>query len=402
MQLPDFKREKVEVLSKRLMEPNAFIQVLIGPRQVGKTTAIHQVLAGFHGQTVYASADAPAPPDVEWIERMWQRAWNKAAQGSNVLLALDEIQKVQGWAESVKAFWDRQLYAENPVRVLLCGSSSLQVHSGVSESLAGRFELVRMSHWSFTEMNICFGWDLDTYIYYGGYPGAALLINEWERWADYVQQSLVETVIGKDILLMHQVKKPALLRQLYALGSDYAGQIVSYQKLLGQLQDAGNTTTLAHYQQLLDGAYLLKGLQKWHGISVRTRGSSPKWQPYNTALVTSQSGLGQLSWKENSSRWGRLVEIAVGAHVLNQALEQGIQVYYWREKNNEVDFVLQKGKRIMAIEVKSGILPKRYPGLNSFQKRFPESSILVVGADGVPVEDFLCASLTEHSTIWQL
>lgn len=395
MQLPDFKREKVEVLSRRLLEENVFIQVIAGPRQVGKTTAIYQVLAEFQGQTLYASADAPAPPGPEWIEHMWQSAWKKAAQGSPVLLALDEIQKVQGWAESVKALWDRQRYAENPVRVILCGSSSLQVQSGVSESLAGRFELVRMPHWSFAEMHSCFGWDLDDYIYYGGYPGAALLKNEWERWADYIQQSLVETVIGKDILLMHQVKKPALLRQLYALGCDYAGQIVSYQKFIGQLQDAGNTTTLAHYQQLLNGAYLLAGLQKWHGTTIRTRASSPKWQPYNTALVTSQSGLGPLSWQEDPLRWGRLVEIAVGAHILNQALEQGIQAYYWREKNKEVDFVLQKGKSILAIEVKSSILPKRYPGLKEFQKQLPEASILVVGADGLSVQEFLLARLSD-------
>lgn len=396
MQLPDFQREEVTVLSRRLTPPAPFIQVLLGPRQVGKTTAVHQVLEAWDGETVYGTADAPAPPGAEWVEQLWQTAKIKAAQGMPVLLAFDAIQKVQGWAESVKALWDQQRYAENPVRLLLCGSSSLQVHSGVSESLAGRFELVRMPHWSFSEMERCFDWDLDTYLYYGGYPGAAQLANEWERWSDYVQQSLVESVIGKDILLMHRVQKPALLRQLYAIGCDYAGQIVSYQKLLGQLQDAGNTTTLAHYQQLLDGAYLIKGLQKWHGTTIRIRASSPKWQPYNTALVTSQSGLGPLHWQEDLLRWGRLLEIAIGAHVINQATEQGIEVYYWREKNSEVDFILQKGNRVLAVEVKSGSIARGYRGLKQFQKRCPEASIMVVGAGGVAVEDFLRARLRDY------
>lgn len=393
MYLPDFKRNKVGLLSKRLQKKCPFIQVLLGPRQVGKTTAVHQILDTWEGEGMYGSADAPAPPGPDWIEQMWRAAEIKAAQGKPTLLALDEIQKVQGWAETVKALWDRQRYAPNPIHLLLCGSSSLQVHSGVSESLAGRFELIRMPHWSFSEMERCFGWDVNSYIFYGGYPGAAMLGSDWERWADYVQQSLIEAVIGKDILLMHRVQKPALLRQLYALSCDYAGQIVSYQKLLGQLQDAGNTTTLAHYQQLLDSAYLVRGLQKWHGTSIRTRSSSPKWQPYNTALVTSQSKIGPRSWQEDTIRWGRLVEIAVGAHIVNQAIEEGIQVYYWREKGKEVDFVLQKGPRIVAIEVKSGNIPKTHPGLKLFQKRCPEASSLAVGADGVNVEDFLRADL---------
>lgn len=397
MHLPDFKRNKVGLLSKRLGEETPFIQVLLGPRQVGKTTAVHQILKSWRGEGVYGTADAPAPPGPDWIERMWHTAEARSAQGKPTLLALDEIQKVQGWAESVKSLWDRQRYTPNPIRLLLCGSSSLQVHRGVSESLAGRFELIRMPHWSFCEMESCFGWDLFTYLFYGGYPGAAVLGGDWERWADYVQQSLVETAIGKDILLMHRVQKSALLRQLYALSCDYAGRIVSYQKMLGQLQDAGNTTTLAHYQQLLDGAYLVRGLQKWHGTSIRIRSSSPKWQPYNTALVTSQSRLGPESWQEDPQRWGRLVEVAVGAHLVNQASEEGVYVYYWREKGKEVDFVLQKGSRVTAIEVKSGTVPQTYPGLKLFCKRYPEASAFVIGgAEGITLQDFLRSSLEDY------
>ncbi len=394
MQLPAFQRKKVDILRQRLEESSPLIQVLLGPRQVGKTTAALQLLNKWEGSTVYGSADAPTALGPEWVERMWQKAVMKAKKEGPVLLALDEIQKVQGWAESVKSLWDSLSLADHSVRLVLCGSSSLQMQSGMTESLAGRFELLSLSHWSLPEMEHCFGWDVETYILYGGYPGSAAFLSDWERWADYIRQSLVETVIGKDILLLHRIQKPALLRQLYALSCDYAGQIVSYQKLLGQLQDAGNTTTLAHYQKLLEEAYLVRGLQKWHGTQIRTRASSPKWQPYNTGLVTSQSGLSPQEWRNDMQCWGRLVETAVGAHILNQALDEGIRVFYWREKNKEVDFVLQKGSRIAALEVKSGIVPRRHPGLELFRKRWPEAATWVVGEGELSVEDFLRNSLS--------
>ncbi|RQD76536.1 ATP-binding protein, partial [Desulfonatronospira sp. MSAO_Bac3] len=370
MQLPEFKRQKVYTLGQRLQEQQPFIQVVLGPRQVGKTTAVLQVKESWGRASIYESADSPAPPGTDWIEQAWQAAEYKTAAEGPVLLILDEIQKVQGWAECIKALWE-QRNSLNQIRLVLCGSSSLQIQGGLTESLAGRFELIRMSHWSFVEMEKCFQWDLDTYLYYGGYPGAARLRDDWTRWGDYVQQSLVETAIGKDILLMHRVQKPALLRRLYALSCDYAGQIISYQKLLGQLQDAGNTTTLAHYQHLLEGAYLVQGLQKWHGTKIRTRSSSPKWQPRNTALVTSQSGLAPADWRAEAKMWGRLVEIAVGAYLVNQGEEEGVEVYYWREKNREVDFVLKKGNRLAAIEVKSGQFSKAHSGVGAFQKHWP-------------------------------
>lgn len=394
MQLPVFQRNKVDILKQRLQEPSPLIQVLTGPRQVGKTTAVLQLLQKWDGPTVYGSADSPNALGSDWVERMWQTAARKTEQDEQVLLALDEIQKVQGWAESVKALWDRQAYSDTPLRLLLCGSSSLQVQSGITESLAGRFELLCLTHWSLSEMEQCFGWDADTYILYGGYPGSAPFLSDWQRWANFIRQSLVETVIGKDILLLHRIQKPALLRQLYALSCDYAGQIVSYQKLLGQLQDAGNTTTLAHYQQLLEEAFLVRGLPKWHGTKIRTRASSPKWQPYNTGLATAQSGLPPQELQRDVQRWGRLVEIAVGAHILNQALEEGIQVFYWREKNKEVDFVLQKGEQIAALEVKSGTVPKRHPGLELFRKRCPRAFTWIVGEEGLSVEDFLRSGLS--------
>ena len=379
----------------RLREDRPLVQVVLGPRQVGKTTAVLQVCQEWTGPTVYASADAPAPPGNEWIEQAWKSAQFKSttAQGP-VILVLDEIQKVQNWAEQIKKLWDQTRYEANPIRLVLCGSSSLQIQQGLTESLAGRFEIIRMPHWSYSEMAQCFGWGLNQYILYGGYPGSASMIDDWLRWADYIQQSLVETAIGKDILLLHRVEKPALLRQLYALSCDYAGQIVSYQKLLGQLQDAGNTTTLAHYQHLLEGAYLLKGLQKWHGTKIRTRASSPKWIPRNTALVTSQSGLSPDEWQTEPKRWGRLVEIAVGAHLVNLGEDQGIEAYYWRERNKEVDFVLKKGHRLVALEVKTVSVGKPHTGLVQFQKHWPETMSWIISPDGLDLADFLNSDLT--------
>ncbi|MDZ7760293.1 MAG: ATP-binding protein [Desulfovermiculus sp.] len=379
----------------RLREDRPLMQVLLGPRQVGKTTAVLQACQEWSGPTVYASADAPAPPGGEWIEQAWNTAQFKSASAQKkVLLVLDEIQKVHNWAEHIKKLWDQSRATLPPIHLVLCGSSSLQIQQGLTESLAGRFEMLRMPHWSYNEMKQCFGWDLEQYIVYGGYPGSASMIADWQRWTDYIQHSLVETAIGKDILLLHRVEKPALLRQLYALSCDYAGQIVSYQKLLGQLQDAGNTTTLAHYQHLLEGAYLLKGLQKWHGTKIRTRASSPKWQPRNTALVTSQSGLPPDEWRADHKRWGRLVEISVGAHLLNKGEDQGITVYYWRERNQEVDFVIKKGNRLAALEVKSSALGKTHSGLSKFQNRWPEAKAWIVGPDGLDLADFLSCDLT--------
>jgi len=172
----------------------------------------------------------------------------------------------------------------------LLGSSPLLVQQGLSESLAGRFEILRIGHWSFSEMRDAFGLTVDQYLYFGGYPGSAALINDEERWRRYLLDSLIETTLARDILLMNRVDKPALLRQMFRLGCEYSGQILSYQKMLGQLQDAGNTTTLAHYLDLLSGAGMLCGLSKFSSEVVRQRGSSPKLQVLNNGLMTAQSG----------------------------------------------------------------------------------------------------------------
>ncbi|MBU4386575.1 MAG: ATP-binding protein [Actinobacteria bacterium] len=383
-----YTREINKLLLRRIKEPRRFIQVLYGPRQVGKTTAIKQVLEQIDKPSHYASADQPTLRDRTWLEQQWEVGRSLAKRRAAVLV-LDEIQNVPDWSEVVKRLWDEDTLARSRLRVVLPGSSQLLVQKGLTESLAGRFEALRAGHWSFKECADYFGWDLETYIIYGGYPGAAALIRQHGRWAKYIQDSLIEPTISRDILLMTRVDKPALLRRLFALGCEYSGQVLSFQKMLGQLHDAGNTTTLAHYLELLNGVGFLAGLGKFSGQAVRKRGSSPKLQVYNTGLVTAQSGLSFREARNDGGFWGRLVESAVGAHLLDIAANRNVRLYYWREGDREVDFVLQAGKKTVAIEVKSGADRGRLPGMAAFTKRYSPSHKLLVGSGGIPVGEFL-------------
>lgn len=386
---PEFQRNLVDRLKRRMSEPRRFMQVVTGPRQVGKTTAVHQVLAGWPSPYHYATADLPAPPQPVWIEQQWEMARLRSKEGQPVVLALDEIQKVTRWSEVVKRCWDEDTHKGKDIRVIILGSSALLVKAGLDESLAGRFEILHAPHWTFRECEACFNWGIDRYLYFGGYPGAAPLVEDEERWSQYIRDSLVETTLSKDILLLTRVEKPALLRQLFMLACEYAGRIVSYQKLMGQLQDAGNTTTLAHYQRLLEGARLIWGLPKWHGKAIQRRASSPKWLVLNTALMTAVSGLEFSGWRNDPNRWGRLIEAAIGAHLINSTLGTGIGVYYWRDRDREVDYVLQLAHKMFAVEVKSGLFKGRHSGLSAFIQKFPGAHPLLVGRDGIPVEEFL-------------
>ena len=302
---------------------------------------------------------------------------------------LDEVQKVPRWSETVKRLWDADTRARRPLKVVLLGSAPLLIQQGMTESLAGRFEIVHLSHWTLAEMKQAFGWAVDQFIFYGGYPGAAPLVAEPERWARYVRDSLIETTISRDVLLLSRVDKPALLRRLFELGCAYSGQILSYTKMLGQLQDAGNTTTLAHYLELLAGAGMLVGLQKYAAGASRQRGSSPKLQVLNTALMTAQSGVSLAGVRRDRLFWGRIVESAVGGHLANAAAAGICEVFYWRERSHEVDFVVRVGKTVTAIEVKRGRARDSVPGLAAFGAAFPRARKLLVGGDGIAVEEFL-------------
>ena len=383
-----YQRPQGAVLAGRLAEPRRFIQVVAGARQVGKTTLVQQVTAAAGLPVRFVSADEPTLRGPEWIEQQWDAA-RLLASRTGAILVIDEVQKAAGWPESVKRLWDEDTRAKLPLRVVLLGSAPLLIQRGLSESLAGRFEILRLPHWSAAEMNAAFGWPVGRFIFYGGYPGAASLVTDHDRWVRYIQDSLIETTISRDVLLLTRVDKPALLRRLFELGCRYSGQILSYTKMLGQLQEAGNTTTLAHYLELLGTAGLLTGLSKYSGRAVRQRGSSPKLQVLNTALMTAPSGLTPAEARADGEFWGRLVESAVGAHLANAAQAGVCELFYWREQNREVDFVVRAGRAITAIEVKSGRAASAQPGLAAFTEAFKPQRKLLVGGDGIPVEEFL-------------
>jgi len=306
------------------------------------------------------------------------------------VLALDEIQKIPGWSETVKRLWDEDTSASSPLRVLVLGSAPLLIERGLTESLAGRFEMLHVPHWPFTEMRAAFGWTVEQYVFHGGYPGAAALIDDHARWRRYILDSLIETTIARDVLLLSRVDKPAVLRRLFELACLYSGQVLSYTKMLGQLQDAGNSTTLAHYLDLLAGAGMVMGIQKFAGDAARRRGSSPKLQVLNTALLTAQVARTPAEARGDPELWGRLVESAVGAHLANAAQGGDLSLWYWRERNREVDFVTQVGGTVTAIEVKSGRAPSAHAGTTAFVEAFrPKRTLMVGSGGGIPLEEFL-------------
>jgi predicted AAA+ superfamily ATPase len=389
-----FRRTQGDELARRLAEPRRFLQVVAGPRQVGKTTLVQQVTETSGLPVVFATADEPTLRGPDWVAQQWEAA-RLAMEADGAVLVLDEVQKAANWAESVKRLWDEDTRHRRPLKVVLLGSAPLLIQRGLSESLAGRFEVLRMPHWSLAEMRAGFGFTLEQYLYHGAYPGAAPLVDDPKRWAGYIRDSLIETTIARDVLLLMRVDKPALLRRLFELGCRCSGQVLSYTKMLGRLQDAGNTVTLAHYLDLLAAAGMLVGLPKYAGQVVRSRGSSPKLAVLNTALMTAQSGLSPAEARLDHEFWGRLVESAIGAHLANAQAAGVCEVFYWRERNREVDYVVKAGRTVTAIEVKSGRVGEALPGMAAFAETFKPQRMLVVGGDVISVEQFLLKPVEE-------
>jgi hypothetical protein len=391
--MTNFERSIVDQLVTRLLEPRRFVQALVGPRQVGKTTAVGQAQRRLEasGLTVlFASGDTPLLPGPGWIDEQWEAARTARPASEPVVLALDEVHKIPGWAERVKANWDRDTREGRDVRVVVLGSSPLIVSQRLGESLAGRFEVLPATHWSFSECREAFGWDLDTYLFHGGYPGAAPLIGEFDRWRSYILESLVETTVSRDVLAMGRIDKPALLRQLFYLACEYSGQIVAYSKLLGQLHDAGNTTTLSHYLHLLEKVWMVAGVQKFSGSTVRKRASSPKLLVLNTALMSAVRGIPFAEARSDSAYWGRLVETAAGAHLAAAGQGTQQQLYYWRHRGLEVDYVVEAPSRLTALEVKSDReRDESARGLDAFVARYQPQVVRLIGAGGTPLADFL-------------
>lgn len=387
-----YQRAEKAVIQKRLQEePRRFIQVIYGPRQVGKTTLVRQVIKDMNASNTFVAADAIPAGDRIWIAQQWENARLIQNQNPEIphLLIIDEVQKIDNWSEQVKAEWDRDTAEERDIRVILLGSSRLMLQQGLTESLAGRFEAIYLGHWSYKEMKEAFGLSPEEYIWYGGYPGAITLKEDEDRWKNYVRDALLETSISKDILMLTRVDKPALMKRLFEIGSAYSGQILSFTKVMGQLADAGNTTTLANYLELLNEAGLLAGLEKYSPNLVRKRSSSPKFMVHNTAIMSGISNETPETLQADHRAWGRWVESAVGAHLVNQAFkEKKLTIYYWREGNEEVDFVVEYKKRIIALEVKTSKVGG-LTGLNAFANQYRPEKSLVIGTDGIPWQEFL-------------
>ena len=385
-----FERSELQLLKKRVAEPRKFIQVVMGPRQVGKTTLVSQLFNQLEIPGLFESADAVGAANLVWLEQIWEtaRMKMKIQSANEFLLIIDEIQKISNWSETVKKLWDYDSFNKMQLKVILLGSSRLLLQQGLTESLAGRFENIYMTHWTFEEMHQAFGWNADTYAWFGGYPGSAGLINDELRWKKYIRDSLIETSISKDILMLTRIDKPALLKNLFELGCIYSGQILSFTKMQGQLQDAGNTTTLSHYLKLLETAGLLGGLEKYSSASIRKRSSSPKFQVHNNALLSAQNAGTFSEITKNPVEWGRIIESAVGAYLVNQSILNSCTFYYWRERNDEVDFILENQGKIIAIEVKSSYSRSK-TGIEAFHRKFNPFKSYCIDNNGIPWQEFL-------------
>jgi uncharacterized protein len=384
------ERIQLHELTKRTLEPRNFIQVLMGPRQVGKTTMASQMLKKVNFPYIFESADAVSAVNSRWIEQIWEmaRLKMKVQSAKEFILVIDEVQKIPNWSETVKYLWDSDTVNEINIKVVLLGSSRLLMNKGLTESLAGRFETMYLGHWSYGEMAEAFHWNANQYAWFGGYPGGAELIEDEDRWKNYINNSLIETSVSKDILMLTRVDKPALMKRLFEIGSQYSGQILSFTKIQGQLHDAGNTTTLSHYLNLLDTAGLLGGIEKYAADIIRKRSSSPKFQVHNNALLSAQKNEYFAEITQKPTEWGRIIESALGAHLINHSISQNYSVYYWRERNYEVDFILERRGKLISIEVKSND-SQNNKGLEVFNSMYKPDKFYLISNKGLSWQEFL-------------
>ena len=388
MLLPAYQRPLVAKLVQRMNEPRNHIQMLIGPRQTGKSTALQQALEHVDIPAHVASASIDASSR-DWLRAQWSLARRLISESNpSALLVIDEIQIVDQWSSVVKELWDEDAWNGVDLRVVLSGSSSLLLQKGLKEGLTGRFEVIRSTHWNYSECAKAFGYTLDEFLFVGGYPGGAKLHNDKARWLDYMNDAVIDPSISKDVIALEEVRKPALMERLFRLGASYSSQELSYRKIMGQLDDAGNTTTLAHYLALLNDAGLLCGLTKFDPKLTRERSSSPRFMVYDTSLMVATYGMYRDFLLTDPERKGRLVESAVGAYLLARSKVDHFDVHWWREGASEVDFVISQGDETVAIEVKSGRV-KSLKGMADFINRFPRSRSLVIGSNDCSVESFL-------------
>ena len=359
--LPFLKQLDVNIAAK-----NSLIQVIIGPRQVGKTTTILNYLEQhLKNKAHYVSADQIFHSTPQWVEEQW-----RFAHQQNKMLIIDEIQKCENWPEIIKSLWDEFKRKKIELKCVLLGSSSLQIQKGLTESLTGRFQLIYAYHWNYKESHDGYGLNFEQYLKFGGYPGSYQFLNT-QNWESFVKNSIVSTVIEKDILQYSTVKSPTLFKQAFEILISYPAQEISYTKLLGQLQNKGNVELIKYYIRLYEGAFLVRSLEKFSNKKIKIKTSSPKILPMAPCLYF----LNILDEYSSEER-GHAFELLVGT----QLVRTGHELYYWREGKYEVDYILKKGKKIWAIEVKSG-RNKTTSGLQKFRDEYPHSSAVLISPD---------------------
>ncbi len=383
IELPNAIATCRRILLNRLKEPApGRIQLLTGPRQVGKTTLLLDIAAQIGNSAIYVAGDDPDAALPGFWERHWGEAEARAKQGMAVLL-LDEIHRLSDWAARLKGHWDRARRRHIPIHVVATGSSALHVATGSKESLAGRFERLTLSHWPAAALAETFHLSPDDaaqdLVRFGSYPGAVEFQRDLERWRAYVRDAIIEPAIGRDVLALGAVRRPALLRQVFAVAVAAPAQIVSLQKMQGQLQDRGALETIAHYLALLQDAYLIAPLEKYAVQALRRRASPPKLVVLNNALLSAMHPNGLPDPAREPDRFGFWVENACLAFAINQ----GQQVSYWREEPLEIDAVFDGSWGKWAIEVKTGKYDgQALRGLLEFCRRNVAFSPLVISAPG--------------------
>jgi hypothetical protein len=377
-------------LAGRLAEPApGYIQVLVGPRQVGKTTLLLEIASRWRGQAVYVAADAAEASLPGWWEEQW-RTVERLAKDKPAVILFDEIQYLSNWNRILKAKHDQIRRRRVPVHVVVSGSSSLRIGAGTKETMAGRFERLQLLHWPARELAKRFHLNpaeaVEQIIRYGSYPGAIPLLKDFPRWRAYIRDSIIEPATGRDILATEPIRRPALLRQLFAVSVAHPAQIVSLQKICGQLTDQGALQTVAHYLHVLEEAFLVTAVHKYSERALRRRSSPPKLVVLNQAFLSAAAGEASPTPERQPEQWGRWIENACIAHAFNS----GQGVYYWRAEPLEVDLITDGSWGRWAIEIKTGNYGVQHlTGLLEFCRRYPEYRPFVLcdpGSEGTARE----------------
>ena len=379
-----------------MAEPRRRIQIVMGPRQVGKSTLAGQFLDTTELPYDFFAADTVNPFDTSWIAARWQQARMRMDINAEPehLLVIDEIQKINGWSEFVKKEWDADTRAHRNLKVILLGSSRLLIQKGLEESLCGRFETIKMGYWEWYEMRDCFGFKMDEFIYFGGLPGLAADISDEQRWRNLMEDSVISPVLTRDILEIEEIRNPALLRQVFELACTESAKELSLTKMQGTM-NSGSVPTIKNYLDILGKSMTVLPIQKYSPSPVKEKQSVPKMQVFNSGFRNRYGTFSFTQSRADTAEWGRQVESAVGAHLANRMVQDGFELYYWRnEKRLECDYVLRKGQSIVPIEVKSGALDST-AGFEKFKELYADriTSSFIVGPQGLPLEDFFSIDL---------